>query len=62
MMPLNIFGNIIHHTLESLYKSLEKPILTAETIGQLYPKVATFTANAYTKEKVVYDEKKDEDI
>jgi ATP-dependent helicase/nuclease subunit B len=58
MMPLNIFGNIIHHTLESLYKSLEKPILTAETIGQLYPKVATFTANAYTKEKVVYDREK----
>ena len=58
MMPLNIFGNIIHHTLESLYKSLEKPILTAETIGQLCPKVATFTANAYTKEKVVYDREK----
>jgi hypothetical protein len=58
MMPLNIFGNIIHHTLESLYKSLEKPILTAETIGQLYAKVATFTANAYTKEKVVYDREK----
>ncbi len=58
MMPLNIFGNIIHHTLESLYKSLEKPILTAETIGQLYPKVATFTANAYAKEKVVYDREK----
>ena len=58
MMPLNIFGNIIHHTLESLYKSLEKPILTAETIHQLYPKVAAFTANAYTKEKVVYDREK----
>ena len=58
MMPLNIFGNIIHNTLESLYKSLEKPILTAETIGQLYPKVETFTANAYTKEKVVYDREK----
>jgi ATP-dependent helicase/nuclease subunit B len=58
MMPLNIFGNIIHHTLEALYKSLEKPILTAETISQLYPKVATFTANAYTKEKVVYDREK----
>lgn len=58
MMPLNIFGNIIHHTLESLYKSLEKPILTTEAIGQLYPKVATFTANAYTKEKVVYDREK----
>ena len=58
MMPLNIFGNIIHHTLESLYKSLEKPILTTETIGQLYSKVATFTANAYTKEKVVYDREK----
>ncbi|MCH1595410.1 MAG: PD-(D/E)XK nuclease family protein, partial [Flavobacteriaceae bacterium] len=58
MMPLNIFGNIIHHTLESLYKSLEKPILTTEAIGQLYPKVATFTAHAYTKEKVVYDREK----
>ena len=58
MMPLNIFGNIIHHTLESLYKSLEKPILTAETISQLHPKVATFTAHAYTKEKVVYDREK----
>jgi len=58
MMPLNIFGNIIHHSLESLYKSLEKPILTAETIHQLYPKVAAFTANAYTKEKVVYDREK----
>ncbi len=58
MMPLNIFGNIIHHTLESLYKSLEKPILTADVIRQLYPKVATFTANAYTKEKVVYDREK----
>ena len=58
MMPLNIFGNIIHHTLESLYKSLEKPILTAEAIRQLYPKVADFTANAYTKEKVVYDREK----
>ncbi len=58
MMPLNIFGNIIHHTLESLYKSIEKPILTADIIQQLYPKVATFTANAYTKEKVVYDREK----
>ena len=58
MMPLNIFGNIIHHSLESLYKSLEKPILTAETIHQLYPKVAAFTANAYTKEKVIYDREK----
>lgn len=58
MMPLNIFGNIIHHTLESLYKSLEMPILTAEAIGQLYPKVATLTANAYAKEKVVYDREK----
>ena len=58
MMPLNIFGNIIHHTLESLYKSIEKPILTADIIQQLYPKVATFTANAYTKEKVVYEREK----
>ena len=58
MMPLNIFGNIIHHTLESLYKSIEKPILNADIIQQLYPKVATFTANAYTKEKVVYDREK----
>jgi len=58
MMPLNIFGNIIHHSLESLYKSLEKPILTDETIHQLYPKVAAFTANAYRKEKVVYDREK----
>jgi len=58
MMPLNIFGNIIHHSLESLYKSLEKPILTNETIHQLYPKVAAFTANAYRKEKVVYDREK----
>lgn len=58
MMPLNIFGNIIHHTLESLYKSLEKPILTADIIHQLYPKVAAFTTNAYTKKKVVYDREK----
>ncbi|MEK9584201.1 MAG: PD-(D/E)XK nuclease family protein [Flavobacteriaceae bacterium] len=58
MMPLNIFGNIIHHTLESLYKSLEKPILTADIIHQLYPKVAAFTTNAYTEEKVVYDREK----
>ena len=58
MMPLNIFGNIIHHTLESLYKSLEKPILTNDTIHQLYPKVEAFTANAYTKEKVDYDREK----
>jgi ATP-dependent helicase/DNAse subunit B len=58
MMPLNIFGNIIHHTLESLYKSLEKPILTADIIHQLYPKVAAFTNNAYTEEKVVYDREK----